>query len=139
MTWTYDGAPTGDRRSEVRFMVGDTNADDPLVQDEEIDFILGQVPPVDGRPAWLTSAHVADAIAAQFARKADRSIGSLQISAKQQRDHYRELAQDLRVLHATNGKGVVGGFSGIVPGKPVLSGGGKTYLGGDSYMNPDIT
>ena len=79
MTWTYDGDPTQDRTAEVRFLVGDTDQTDPLVQDEEIEFVLTQYVPVEGSPAWLAAAHVADGIAAKFARKADRSLGSLDL------------------------------------------------------------
>lgn len=137
MVWTYDADISGDRKDEVRWLVGDTTAADPLVQDEEIEYVLTQYPPVAGRPAWLAGAHVADAIAARFARKADRSIGTLSISAKQQRDHYRELAADLRALWATNGQGNATAFAGVVVAAPVLSGGGRTYLGDTTYMNPE--
>lgn len=135
MTWTYDGDPNGDRKDQVRLLVGDTDTEDQLVQDEEIEFVLTQYVPVDGKPAWLAGAHTADMIAARFARKADRSVGPLSISAKQQRDHYRELAADLRMLHATNGLGNPGTLGAVKPASPILSGGGKTYLGGSTYLN----
>ena len=137
MTWTYDGDPTQDRTAEVRFLVGDTDQTDPLVQDEEIEFVLTQYVPVEGSPAWLAAAHVADGIAAKFARKADRSLGSLSISASQQRDHYRELAADLRMLWATGGRGNSSGLAGVVPAAPILGGGGPTYLGTSRYVDPE--
>lgn len=133
--WSYDGDPTGDRTDEVRFMVGDTDPAEELVQNEEIDFVLTQYPPVEGRPPWLAAAHVADAIAAKFARRADRSIGTLSIQAKQQRDHYVELAASLRVQHATNGRG----RQSVILAGPRLGGGGPTYLGGNTYINRDGT
>lgn len=135
MTWTYSGDPDVDRKDEVRWMVGDTTDTDPLVQDEEINFVLAQYPPANGKPAWLAAARTADSIAAKFARKANRSIGNLSIQAKQQRDHYRELASDLRALEASNGK-QVGGMAGITPAAPILSGGGRTYLGPTAYDSP---
>jgi hypothetical protein len=138
MSWSYDGDPTGDRKDEVRFMVGDTDATEELVSDEEITFVLGQYPPDTDKPAWLASAHVADSIAAKFARRADRSIGPLSLSAKQQRDHYVELAASLRALHATNGH-TTSGMGGIRPAAPRLGGGGTTYLGGTTYINRDGT
>lgn len=138
MTWTYDGDPADpDRRDEVRWLVGDTDPEDELVTDEEVELALTRWPPPDDKPPWLAGAMVADSIAAKYARKADRSIGSLSISAKQQRDHYRELAADLRMLYQTNGLGQPGTLGAVTPAAPILGGGGPTYLGGSPYMNPE--
>lgn len=136
MTWTYSGDPDGERKDEVRFLVGDTDTNAKLVQDEEIEFVLKQYPAASGKPAWLAAAHVCDAIAGKFARKINQSVGPLSASNEQQYEHYVALAQQLRVLHATNGKGVIAGsMAGITPATPRLSGGGKTYLGSSSYLN----
>lgn len=135
--WTYDGDPMGDRKDEVRFLVGDTDTTEQLVTDEEVNFVLSQYPPVTGKPAWLASAHVADGIAARFARRADRSVGPLSISAKQQRDHYVELAASLRVLYATNGLSSVAGMGAVKAASPRLGGGGPTRLDGGTYLHPE--
>lgn len=126
MAWTYDGDPTGDRKDEVRFMVGDTTETTALVQDEEIEYLLTLHAPVAGKPAWLAAAAVCDAIAGKFARAVQQSIGSLSRSAQQQFEHYRDLAAHYRMLYATNGQGA----SRSVIAVPVLGGGGPTYLGG---------
>ena len=141
MTWTYDAEVLTDdtdedyRMTEVRFLVGDTDETIPLVQDEEIGMVLNQYPPTDDKPAWLAAAHVCDAIAGKFARKMQQTLGPLSASNQQQYEHYLQLAQQMRVLHATNGKGVVSGMSGVVAAAPVLGGGGRTYLGGTPYSN----
>jgi hypothetical protein len=129
MTWTYTSDPMNEPVDEIRFLVGDTDDAEHLVQDEEIAYHLSLYPKPVGKPAYLAGAAVAEAIAAQFARRADRSIGSLQISAKQQRDHYVELAAQLRLAWATDGKGTASNTLRMVPAGPTLSGGGKTYLG----------
>lgn len=126
MTWSYDGDPDGDRKDEVRFMVGDTTETAPLVQDEEIEYMLTLYVPVTGKPAWLAAAWVCDAIAAKFARQVQQSLGALSRSAQQQFEHYRDLAAHYRMLHNTNGAGT----SGVKIAVPVLGGGGPTYLGG---------
>lgn len=138
MTWTYDGDPTGDRKDEVRLMVGDTDQTDPLVQDEEIAYYLTQFPPADTKPAWLAAAHVCDAIVGKFARKMDRSLGgALQQTASQQYDHYRQLAADLRALWATNGTSSQSTLGSVRPASPVLGGGGPSYLGSaNGYDSP---
>lgn len=126
MSWTYDGDPDGDRKDEVRFMVGDTDPGAPLTQDEEIAYLLTLHEPVVGKPAWLAAAAVCDAIAGKFGRAVQQSIGSLSRSAQQQYEHYRDLAAHFRMLHATNGKGT----TATKVAYPVLGGGGPTYLGG---------
>lgn len=137
MTWTYDPSDiASSRKDEVRFLVGDTESADPMVEDEEIELVVTQFPPVLGRPAWLAAAHTCDAIAGRFGRAAQRSAGPLSISAQQRFEHYRQLATDLRVLYATNGK-TTAGFHGVTPGAPILSGGGRTYLGSSTYANPE--
>ncbi len=126
MAWTYSGAPGTNAKDEVRFLVGDTDPADPLVQDEEINFVLTGFPDEAGRNNYQAASVVAEAIAARFARKADRSIGTLSVQAKQQHDHYVDVAKRLRGLAVTGGRA-----SGSIPGIPILGGGGRTYLGGD--------
>lgn len=130
MAWTYGAAPATDPIDEVHFLVGDTDAAEPLLQNEEVTALLGLYPKPAGKPAYLAAAAGADAIAAQFARRAQRSVGPLAISAQQQWEHYVALAQQLRTAYATGGLGVIPSASlRIVPAGPVLSGGGRTYLG----------
>jgi hypothetical protein len=127
VAWTYSGDPNTSAKDEVRFLVGDTDSTDQLVQDEEIGYVLSVHAAVVGSINYQAAAEVADAIAAKFARKRDRSIGALSDQAEQQYQHYVELAARLRTLAATGGlaEGVA------VPGIPILSGGGNTYLQGD--------
>lgn len=131
MTWTYNNTPGDDDYpgDEVRLLVGDTNEEDPLVQDEEITYFLSLYPKVTGKPAYLAAAAAAEAIAAKFARKMNTQIGPLSAQSKQQRDHYVELAAQLRQSWATDGKGGSTGFASVRASKPRLSGGGRTVLG----------
>ena len=126
MTWTYDGDPMGDRKDEVRLMVGDTTETTPLMQDEEIEYLLSLHVPATGKPAWLAAAFVCDAIAGRFARQVQQSIGSLSRSAQQMFEHYRDLAAHYRMLYNTDGKGT----TATKHAAPILGGGGPTYLGG---------
>jgi hypothetical protein len=110
MAWTFDPAiPT--RKDEVRLMVGDTDTTDQMIQNESIENALTQFVPVDGKPPWLAAAVTCDAIAGRFGRQAQ---------------------------HATNGLGIISGsMAGVVAAAPVLGGGGRTYLGGNLYSNPE--
>ena len=119
-------------------MVQDTDSTNPLIQDEQINLMLTYFPPRDGKPAWSAAAGVCDAIIFQFAQSVQNSAGPVSSSDQQAYDHYVGLAQQLRVLAMTNGKGIVpGSMAGIPTGSPVLGGSGPTYLGGTLYQNPE--
>lgn len=140
MTWTYGGDPS-EPKDEVRLLVGDTTETDQMTQDEEIEYALELWPPGDGKPAWLASAYICDAIAGRFARQMQQSIGPLAKSAQMMWEHYRQQAQDYRVLYATNGLGIVdGSMAGVKAAAPYLSGGGQTYLGPttDPYTGTEV-
>ena len=127
MTWEYTPENiASSRKDEVRLLVGDTQENDPLVQDEEIEMILLQFVPVEGRPAWLAAAAVCEVIAARFGRQVQQSLGPLSRAAQQMFDHYRQLAQDLRAAAASGGRG----GTAVRAAAPVLGGGGRTFLGG---------
>lgn len=40
MSFTYSGNPETSTLDAVRFMIGDTNPCDPLLQDEEINYLI---------------------------------------------------------------------------------------------------
>lgn len=128
MVWIYTGDPQGDPVDEVHLLAGDTDGTDPLLQNEEIEYLLSLYPKPAGKPAYLAAAAACDAIAAKFARRAQRSVGSLSIAAQQQYEHYVQEAARLRNAFATDGKGDLRGFRGIVPAAPRLGGGGPAVL-----------
>lgn len=95
MTWTYYGDPSDNTKDEVRFLVGDTNSDDRLVEDEEINYALAN------ESVYNAAATVAKAIAAKFAREADFSVDGLSKSLSQRAEHYRSLSAELSQKAAT--------------------------------------
>lgn len=90
MTWTYGGDPSANDRDEVRFLLGDTDTTDQLITDEEIAYAITQAATNRGAAALC-----ARAVAASFARRADRTVGDLRISYSQQHKQYLELAERL--------------------------------------------
>lgn len=130
MTYSYTADPVNDPIDEVHFLVGDTDSAEPLLQNEEVALFLDMYPKPVGRPAYLAGAAAAEAIAAKFARNMQSAVGPLSQQAQQQFEHYIALAQQLRVAYATAGAGIIpGGVLRAMPGSPVLSGGGPTFLG----------
>ncbi len=106
MTWTYGGDPSANERDEVRWLAGDTDTNDQLVTDEEIAYALTKQP-----TPTLAAAVVCDAIAAKFAREADRRVGDVSLSASQKAKAYRERAADLRADAAVLALPSFGGLS----------------------------
>ena len=94
MTWTYANNPGTDtaerRRDFVRFNLGDTDTNDQLVTDEEIAAALAEA----SNDVYLATAIVARAIAAQFMRASDISMGegALAISDRAIADGFLNLA-----------------------------------------------
>lgn len=67
MAWTYDLTQLAtNKMTQVRYLVGDTLASDQQVQDEEINFALGQRPSVYG-----AAAVVCRSLASKLSRQAD--------------------------------------------------------------------
>jgi hypothetical protein len=40
MSWTYSGNPADNARDALRFTIGDTNSLEPIMQDEELDYLI---------------------------------------------------------------------------------------------------
>lgn len=106
MSWTYSGNPASSDNDKVRFLVGDTDETDQLVQDEEIAYALTTQP-----TAELAAALVAEAIAAKFARQVDSTVGRVSESASQRAMAFRERAKELRSNIALLARPSFGGLS----------------------------
>jgi len=92
MAWSYSGDPSTSPKDEVRCLIGDTTEDDPLLQDEEIAYLLDQ----RGGFALAAAVSACEGIVAKLSREADLSSGATSISASQRRAHYASLLTQLQ-------------------------------------------
>lgn len=93
MAWTYGSNPVSDKKDAVRLLIGDTNADEPGLQDEEIQWFISQ----HGSEYYAASGACL-ALAAKFSSKAsDRQVGPLRINAAEVPRAYRDLSKRLRI------------------------------------------
>lgn len=98
MAWSYDAdnLTTDDqsgRINVVRFLVGDTDTNDQLVQNEEVIFALGQT----NNNVYYAAAQCAMALSSKFARKVDVKLdGALSGQYDGLSKKYRELAFQLK-------------------------------------------
>lgn len=103
MAYTY--VLTTDR-GKVRFLTGDTNALDILLQDDELDYLLTTYTTV------LRSAiEACRAIAAKLSRESDKRIGDLSLSMSQRATAYLVLAKTLQASSSLVMSGYAGGIS----------------------------
>lgn len=126
MTWEYSGDPTTSAKDEVRFLLGDTDADNQLLSDEEIAFLVLQYPDQTGLYAnYRAAASGAYILSARYTKSMRKSVGSLSIDYGQLVTQFRDLGDSLMALANSPSGRKIGG--------PQLGGGGEKYLMGNDY------
>lgn len=108
MTFSYDSSTTGlqDDTNQVRFLIQDTSSGDYRFEDSEIDFEIA----IKGSVNAAVEA-LAIRLWAYWAKKADKTVGSLSISYGALADHYKALAAQLREDAASTATLYFGGIS----------------------------
>lgn len=92
MTWTYDSTDLSTDLAQVRLRIGDTNTDDQLLTDEEINHYLGLKADVD-----LAAADCIEfGIIPKLSRDVDRSNLGMSATRSQKVQHYMDLVDRLR-------------------------------------------
>ena len=87
---SYNSALT-DNKDIVRLLTGDTDVNDELLTDGEINYLTGQ-----GGTVWGMAAHAANAIAIKFSRYADEQVGPLSYRFGQRAEQFRVMAVGLK-------------------------------------------
>ena len=71
-------------------MIGDTDTNEQQLTDEEVNFWID-----NSAGTMFAAAHCAETLAAEYARRVDKSIGPAQLSVSQRQKHYHDLAAGL--------------------------------------------
>jgi len=106
MSWTYTNDPSEVPLDAVRLEIGDTDTNDQLLSDEEIEHIMTQA-----TGHFYVAARCCDLIALKLAKDADRSLGPLSVRLSQRSERYGVLAGKLRRRAATGAEPYFGGLS----------------------------
>ena len=107
MAWTYTLANIGTSdRSWVRMRIGDTTSGGQLLQDEEIDALLG-----DAGDKYVAASRSASAISGHFARRVDKGAGRFHIASQQASERYARLADELLLEAGMHVAPYAGGIS----------------------------
>lgn len=93
MAWTYSGDPSTTDVDEYRFHIGDTDAEEPILQDGEIQYIVANHKNHNTRLYLLF-----DAAALYFARQIERKVGPIEEKPLERQRHYEAKAAYYRKL-----------------------------------------
>lgn len=91
MTWSYVD-PGSSTKDNVRFIIGDTEADFPLLQDAEINFALD----ISGGHVYKAAESCLGAILAKMAKQVSTTLGPERIDAEKRYNHYKDLLDRIK-------------------------------------------
>lgn len=106
MSWNYSGDPSASTTDWVRWRIGDTDSSDKLLEDEEI---AAAVSTYGNKKR--AAVECCRAIAAKYARKVDKAVGDLRLSASQAYQQYLAMAEEIVADGLLEAKPYAGGIS----------------------------
>ena len=95
MTWTYSGNPATSIRDQVRFWYQDTDPENEILQDEELDYLLWIWFPAVQSPLFV-AAIACEVVAAKYADEVNVAADGVSVSVGDLQDKYMKLAEQLR-------------------------------------------
>lgn len=98
MSFTYHDNPKGRTEDAVRFELGDTQEDNYLISDAEIEYALD----AESDNVLLAAARLAEGLAARFARRENVRYSGFTTEHGSLQAHFNKLAKDLRQRVATS-------------------------------------
>lgn len=99
MSWSYSGNPKESPIDEVRFLVGDTNKNEPILQDEEIQYLIDEY----GANANVLRYYVFTHVATIFARDTKRTLGPQSEDPTKRLEYFQQQAKHYEGLLASAG------------------------------------
>ena len=94
MTWSYSGDPNKSPLDKCRFLLGDTDESDPIMQDEEINYLIDKYPDNENQLLY----HLFIQASVKFARAIKRSLGPQAEDPTSRTKFFEEQAQYYRRL-----------------------------------------
>lgn len=89
-TWSYSGDPSTSNKDAVRFVISDTDVNNQLISDEEINWAVTTYGTV-----IMAAARIARSLAFKYAASVEKAIGDLRIKYSDRFSHYEALANKL--------------------------------------------
>lgn len=89
MSWSYSGNPQGNRLDRIRALIGDTNPNEPLLDNEIILWLMERSP-----NDFAVASQACSIIATRLSREADLEVGDLSLKLSKLAENYRAAALD---------------------------------------------
>jgi len=124
--------PTDSRKDAMRFLTGDVDPAQPLLHDEEIEYMISLW---TDKSDYYVASYCAEAIAGKFARHIDVSVDSQSLGASALQDKFLSLAARLRELDRVAFPGEIF-MGGVDPGEGVFAGTLPLAFGTGMHDNP---
>lgn len=99
MSWSYSGNPASSKMDECRFLLGDTNEYAPIMQDEEIQYILDTFGGNQNQVMYQLFSRAATL----FARDIKRSLGPQSEDPTERLKYFKEQAASYKSKLASAG------------------------------------
>jgi hypothetical protein len=115
MTFSYV-SPETNEKDAVRFLLGDTNSEVPMLSDEEINWMISRWKPIYHTTEGAAAA-IAMSLASRYVREAQYSADGVSVSLANLGNQFRELAAALRQQHKDLLVGGLPDVGGITPGE----------------------
>ena len=100
MSWTYSGNPADSKLDEYRFLIGDTNEDEPIMQDEEIQYIIDTY----GSNENQVKYQLFNRVATLFARDIKRTLGPQSEDPTERLNFYKQQAKAYKAKYESTDK-----------------------------------
>lgn len=91
MVWSYTGDPSSSLKDEYRFHIGDTDENEPILQDGEIQFIIAKTASHYSRLYYLF-----DAAANKYAKDIEMKVGPIEEKPLARRAYYERKAREYK-------------------------------------------
>lgn len=98
MAFTYSGNPSTNEVDAIRFQTGDTNSKQPILQDEEIQWIISEYP--ESKRLAVAFRQCANHLAASAVK---RKLGPQSEDATERLAYYKGMADKLEKLTSFSG------------------------------------
>ena len=99
MSWSYSGNPASSELDELRFIIGDTNMSEPIMQDEELEYLITKY----GSNRNLLMYQAFTRAATLFARDIKRSLGPQSEDPTERLKYFRDQANAYKAKLAIAG------------------------------------
>ncbi len=132
MSFTYDGDPSEGHLAAARFLIGDTDKSHPIMQDEEIQYLIDTYG--SGEVTDTVRYHLFTRAATLFARDIKRSLGPQSEDPSDRLNFFVSQAEYYKKILATGGVSIPTTSYPKIFRKGMMSNPRWPMPGGDGYV-----